>query len=63
LSLQSVDNVKRSDSLALGVLSVGNGVTNNALEEGLEYTTGLLVDHWMAVRRREEDAAGTGSTY
>jgi hypothetical protein len=45
LSLQSVDNVERSDSLALGVLSVGDGVADNTLEEGLEYTTGLLVDH------------------
>ncbi|OIC15997.1 hypothetical protein A7L51_19585 [Acinetobacter baumannii] len=45
LSLESVDNVERSDSLALGVLSVGDGVTNDTLEEGLENTTGLLVNH------------------
>lgn len=45
LALESVDNVKRSDSLALGVLSVGDGVTDDTLEEGLEDTTGLLVDH------------------
>lgn len=45
LSLESVDNVEGSDGLALGVLSVGDGVTNDTLEEGLENTTGLLVDH------------------
>ena len=27
------------------MLSVGDGVTDNTLEEGLENTTGLLVDH------------------
>jgi hypothetical protein len=27
------------------VLSVGDGVTDDTLEEGLEDTTGLLVDH------------------
>jgi hypothetical protein len=45
LALESVDNVEGGDSLALGVLSVGDGVTDNALEEGLEDTTGLFVDH------------------
>ena len=45
LALESVDNVKGSDSLALGVLSVGNSITDDTLEEGLEDTTGLLVDH------------------
>jgi hypothetical protein len=28
------------------VLRVGDGVANNPLEEGLEDTTGLLVDHY-----------------
>jgi hypothetical protein len=45
LSLESVDDIERCDSLALGVLSVGDGITNDTLEEGLENTTGLLVDH------------------
>ena len=45
LSLQGVDNIERSDSLALGVLSVGDSITNDTLEEGLEDTTGLFVDH------------------
>jgi hypothetical protein len=45
LTLESVDDIERSDGLALGVLSVGDGVTDDTLEEGLEDTTGLLVDH------------------
>jgi hypothetical protein len=45
LALEGVDNIERSDSLPLGVLSVGDGITDDALEEGLEDTAGLLVDH------------------
>ena len=45
LTLQGVDNVEGGDGLALGVLSVGDGVTDDTLEEGLQDTTGLLVDH------------------
>ena len=44
LSLEGVDNIKRSDSLSLGVLSVSNGVSNDGLEEGLQNVSGLLVD-------------------
>ena len=45
MSLERVDNVEGCDSLALGVLSVGDGVTDDTLEEGLEDSAGLLVDH------------------
>jgi hypothetical protein len=45
LTLEGVDNVERSDGLALGVLSVGNSIADDTLEEGLENTAGLLVDH------------------
>ena len=45
LALESVDNVEGGDGLALGVFGVGDGVTDDTLEEGLEDTTGLLVDH------------------
>jgi hypothetical protein len=45
LTLESVDDVERCDGLALSVLSVGDGITDDTLEEGLEDTTGLLVDH------------------
>lgn len=45
MTLEGVDDVERGDSLALGVLSVGDSVTNDTLKEGLENTAGLLVDH------------------
>lgn len=45
LSLEGVDDVERRDSLALGVLSVGDSVTDDTLKEGLENTASLLVDH------------------
>jgi hypothetical protein len=45
LALEGVDNIEGGDSLALGVLSVGDGVTDDTLEEGLEDTTSLFVDH------------------
>ena len=35
LALERVDDVEGGDGLALGVLGVGNGITDNALEEGL----------------------------
>ena len=47
LALEGVDDVERRDRLALGVLGVGDGVADDALEEGLEDTAGLLVDHWQ----------------
>ena len=47
LPLQRVDDVERCDGLALRVLSVGDGIADDALEEGLEHTTCLFVDHWM----------------
>lgn len=49
LALQGVDNVQGGDGLALGVLGVGDGVTNDTLEEGLENRAGLLVDHYNEV--------------
>jgi hypothetical protein len=45
LSLESVNYVKRSDSLALGVLGVCDSVADDTLKEGLENAAGLLIDH------------------
>jgi hypothetical protein len=45
LSLQCVDDVERCDSLAFCVLGVCDSIANDALKEGLEDTTSLLVDH------------------
>ena len=44
LSFQSVDDVHGGHSLSLGVLGVGDGVTDHVLQEHLEDTAGLLVD-------------------
>ena len=44
LSFQSVDNIHGSNSLALGVLGVGDGITDHILQEDLQNTTSLLVD-------------------
>ena len=44
LSLESVDDVESSDSLSLGVLGVGDGITDDVLEEDLQDGAGLLVD-------------------
>ena len=49
LSLEGVDHVEGGDGLALGVLSVGDGIADDTLEEGLQHTTGLLVDHWRGL--------------
>jgi hypothetical protein len=45
LALQGVDDVERGDSLALCVLGVCDGITDDTLEEGLEDGARLLVDH------------------
>lgn len=49
LPLQGVDDVEGGDSLALRVLGVGDGITDDALEEGLQDTAGLFVDHWRGM--------------
>ena len=44
LALEGVDDVHGGDGLPLGVLSVGDGIPDNVLEEDLEDSTGLFVD-------------------
>lgn len=44
LTLQSIDNVHGGHSLPLGVLSVGDSITDDILQEHLQDTTGLLID-------------------
>ena len=44
LALERVDYVHGGDGLAAGVLRVGDGVTDDVLEEDLEHAAGLLVD-------------------
>lgn len=44
LSLQGVDDIHGGDGLPLGVLGVGDGITDHVLQEHLQHTAGLLVD-------------------
>ena len=44
LTFEGVDNVHGCDSLPLGMLCVGDSVTDDVLKEHFEYTTGLFVD-------------------
>lgn len=46
LALEGVDDVQGGDSLALGVLGVRDGVTDDTLKERLQDGAGLLVDHF-----------------
>lgn len=45
LPLQSINDIQRSNGLPLGVLGIRDGITNDTLEERLEHTTRLFVDH------------------
>ena len=44
LSLESVDNVESGDGLSLGVLGVGDRVSDDVLEEVSQDKSGLVVD-------------------
>ena len=44
LPLQGIDHIHGGDGLPLGVLGVGDGITDDVLKEDLEDSTGLLVD-------------------
>ena len=44
LTLQSIDDIHGSDGLSLGMLGVGDGISDDILKEDLEDTTGLFVD-------------------
>ena len=44
LALERIDDVESRDGLAARMLSVGDGIADDVLEEDLEDATGLLVD-------------------
>ena len=44
MSLEGVDDIHGGDSLSLGVLGVGNSITNDVFQKDLEDTTGFFVD-------------------
>jgi hypothetical protein len=44
LSLEGVDNVHGSHGFSSGVLSVGDGISDDSLEEALEDLSGVIID-------------------
>ena len=58
LSLESVDNIDGGDRLALGVFGVGDGITDDVLEESSQDETGLVVDE----RRDSLDTTASGES-
>ena len=56
LAFESVNHIHGCDSLALGVLRVRNGVTDNVFQENLENAAGLFVDQ----TRDSFDTTSTG---
>ena len=44
LSLESIDDVESGDGLSLGVFGVGDGISDNVLEEVSEDNSGLVID-------------------
>ena len=44
LAFQGVDNIESCDSLSLGMLGVGDGITDYVFQEDLEDTSGFFVD-------------------
>ena len=44
LTFEGIDDIHGGDSLPLGMLGVGDGITDDVLKEDLEDTTGLLID-------------------
>ena len=44
MSLKGIDDVHGSDGLSPGVLSVGDGISDDSLEEALEDLSGVIID-------------------
>jgi hypothetical protein len=45
LTLQGVDDIESGDSLSAGMLSVGDGISDDVLKESFENCTSFLVHH------------------
>ena len=58
LSLESVDDIHGGHGFSSGVLSVGDGVSDDALEESLEDLSGVIVDE----RRDSLDTSSSGES-
>ena len=44
MAFQGVDDIECGDGLSLGMLGVGDGITDDVFQENLEDTSGLFVD-------------------
>ena len=44
LAFQGVDDIECGDGLSLGMLGVGDGITDDVFQENLEDTSGLFID-------------------
>ena len=44
MSLESVNDIKGSDGLSLGVFGVGDGILDNVFKEASEDNSGLVID-------------------
>jgi hypothetical protein len=44
LTFEGVYNIERSDSLSLGMFSVGDGISDDAFKKDFEDTSGFFVD-------------------
>ena len=58
MSLESVDDIDGGDGLSLGVFSVGDGITDDVLEESSQDEAGLVVDE----RRDSLDTTASGES-
>ena len=56
LPLESIDDVHGGDGFSSGVLSVGDGISDDSLEEALEDLPGVVVDE----RRDSLDTSSSG---
>ena len=60
LALERVDHVHGGDSLALGVLCVGNCILGHIIKEHLQHPAGLLVEARDALDSTPSQAANSG---
>ena len=44
LTFQSVDDIHCCDCLSLGMLGVGDGISDDIFKENFEYTSGFFID-------------------
>ena len=58
MSLESIDDIEGGDGLSLGVFGVGDGVSDDTLEEAVQDSSGLVIDE----RRDSLDTTASGES-